>query len=221
MWVLFVHLFPTIGLLALLGGLAHGRGRVLLLKYGEPAEATLTKCRSNVGKNNHDQPIADFKRQWHANMEAAQRLLSAVVVLPLAIRSFGALWACGVVAFTVFDVVFCLFGILSLLFNFPIPFNAPADVQLMGTLIILGFLIISLTMVYFMLRISPAGALGRMASLPWKGFDPEQAAGLQKTIPNADCAFTFKLPDGQEVEARDTDYPGRRSGRRSPSNRRV
>jgi Protein of unknown function (DUF3592) len=44
-WVLFVWLFPTVGLAATLGGLAYGAGRIRLLRRAELAVATITSCR--------------------------------------------------------------------------------------------------------------------------------------------------------------------------------
>jgi hypothetical protein len=203
-WVLFVFLFPALGLLMLLAGLNGGRRQLRLMKWGEAVEAELTVCHSSGGDSPVDVPVVKFKEDWHAQMRGVRQVLRRFTPLPLALRGFVGLWTCGIIAFVVFDVLFCLAGIASLLVNFPIRLNAPPEMQLLGCGVILAFLIISLTMVSFMMHgMSPVKfrRRGRPAT------DPDQPPGWlawRQDIPNIDCAFECRLPNGDVAQGRDT-----------------
>jgi hypothetical protein len=203
-WVMFVFIFPTLGAAMLLGGLARGRKQMRLMKWGEAVEATLTVCHAHDGEGAIDVPVAEFKQQWHAQMRGAQQFMTRSMPVALALRGFVGFWTCGVLAFVIFDVLFCLAGITSLLFNFPIPLHAPPHIQLIGGGMILAFLIISLTMVSFMFHgMSPV----KFRRLWSTAEDPSDASGwlaLRRDIPNVDCAFEYRLPNGETARSRGT-----------------
>src|SRR5262245_23874906 len=145
-WVMFVFIFPILGTGMLLAGLANGRKRLRLMRWGEAVEATLIACRANGSDDRTDVPVAEFKQKWHEQMRGAQQFMERFTPIPLALRGFVRLWTCGVVAFVIFDVLFCLAGITSLVFDFPIPFNAPPLMRLLGGGMILAFMLLSLCM---------------------------------------------------------------------------
>jgi hypothetical protein len=204
-WVMFVFIFPFIGSWMLFAGLSSGCDRIRLMKWGELVSAKLTVCHSKSGDGNADVPVIEFKRQWIAQMEGAPRLLSRFAPIPLALRGFVGVWTLGVLGFVSFDVLFCLAGISSLLFNYPLPFHAPPEMQLIGTGLILAFLIVSLSLVSYMLNgMSPVEFLRRIWSNCEVSDDASPWPRLRRDIPNIDSAFEYPTPSGEIAQGRDT-----------------
>jgi hypothetical protein len=181
-WVLFVVLFPAVGLLIAVGGLLAGWRRGRLLRDGELVSATVTTCRFASGEDSTYLPVAEYKRRL-----AEARALAASRPFVLLIGGFVRVWTILAVAVSVFGVIVCVALLVMLLFVFP----GQLAQQGFFVLGVLGFLALWLTMSWFMVRAGRRGcrAIGRQ--------DREPAPQ-----PPVSCDFEFHLPDGERVQSR-------------------
>ncbi|MCY3023041.1 MAG: DUF3592 domain-containing protein, partial [Planctomycetota bacterium] len=126
---LFVLLFPLIGgLLTGVGAAWRALRNIRLLRDGEVSHATITGVRGADGK---DATLEGLKRSHQVALEHLSRQVQSVPV-----RSFMALWGCGVKAIMGFGVALCLFALGMTLFGNQ-PMNIDGPVVGVG---ILGFM---------------------------------------------------------------------------------
>jgi hypothetical protein len=191
-WALFVVVFPTVGLLIALGGLAVGRRRGRLLRDGEAVAARITTCRFGAGDDGVDLPVAAYKQQ----MGDLHRQFGRHPIVQLA-SGFLVVWSMLATAFLVFGTLFCVAMLVLVLFIMPMP----ARERTLFAMAIAGFLVLWVTMGLFMARSG------------WRAVRAARGGGAasppQKPVR---CAFEFRLPDGEVVQARApgrlTDQPG-------------
>jgi hypothetical protein len=191
-WALFVVVFPTVGLLIALGGLAVGRRRGRLLRDGEAVAARITTCRFGAGEDGADLPVAAYKQQ----MGDLRRQFGGHPIVQLA-NAFLVGWSVLATAFLVLGTLFCVAMLVLVLFVLPMPVRERG----LFAMAITGFLVLWVTMGLFMAR------SGWLAVRAARG----GGAGSQPQKP-VRCAFEFRLPDGEVVQARApgrlTDLPG-------------
>jgi hypothetical protein len=203
-WVLFVLLFPAMGLLIALVGLAVGRNRGRLLRDGEVAAATVTACR--LGTTEGNDPYLSPAEYKHR--------LACWSVAPLGrgIQAFGiaflVLWTVLATAILVFGVVVCLV-ILGMLFVLP----GPVPHRALFGLGVGGFLVVWLLLGGFMVRSGWRGLRSaRQGNVAPPGSEPG-AARQPRSVPAPPrplgFAFEFRLPDGTAVQGKG---PGRLVG---------
>ncbi|MGD0090329.1 MAG: DUF3592 domain-containing protein [Planctomycetota bacterium] len=170
--LLFVVLFPLMGLLMAIGSAWRALRIIRLFRNGELAQATVTGARGNEGP---EMPLEELKRSRQASLEMVSRHLNSAPA-----KGFMTLWGCVVMAIMGFGVAVCLPGLWMVLFgNRPMYFNGQPIGGALAVVCILGFLALWLAMGTFMLS---AGR--RMKSL-------KQAVGA--SLPEATCRFEFPV----------------------------
>jgi hypothetical protein len=185
---LFVLVFPAAGLGATLGGLVAGRRRGRLLRDGEFAQATVTGCAFGAGEDSTYLPVPEFRNR----LAGAGQGFAVNAVLTFS-TGYLALWAALATAFLVFGTVFCVVALVVILFVFPMP---PRERSLFA-LAFFSFLVLWVTMGSFMARSG------------WQAFRAVRRRGELPTPPVVRCAFEFRPPDGEVVQAKS---PGRLAG---------
>jgi hypothetical protein len=180
-WVLFVLVFPLAGLGVALGGLMAGRRRGRLLRDGELAPATVTGCAFGAGEDATYLPLPEYRNR----MAAAGQGFGMNAVLTFA-TGYLALWSALATGFLIFGTLFCVVALVVVLFVFPMP---PRE-RILFALAISGFLIIWVTMGSFMTRTG------------WQAFRALRLRGQVPVRPPVGCAFEFRTPGGDVVQAK-------------------
>jgi hypothetical protein len=191
-WAAFVFIFPIVALVVALFGFFAGWSQIRLLRDGELARATLTggmRPTDSDSTSTEDLPIAECRRLVAEQVERAEKSARSPFVFVW--NGINSLW-CGAVAlmavggilFTVCGIVHVYLGGESIFVN-----GQPAR-GTQGILAIVGFLVVWV----FICGVMLAG--GRLLR-----FTPKSLT------PNVDCAYEFRLPDGQVVRTRDTVPP--------------
>lgn len=187
--VLLVVLFPAVGLMIALAGVATGRRRVLLLRDGECVPAKVTACQFGAGDSATNLPVAEYKQRL-ASLHAGRGG-------PLVVFT-GFLWLWTVMA-TVFLVAGTIFCLVALVFVLVVPM--PAQEKGPFALGVAGFLVLWLL------------AGGFMARAGWRGCRATSGRGEEPARPQAvPCEYELCLAEGEVVRGkapgRLTDQPG-------------
>jgi hypothetical protein len=180
--VLFVVLFPVAGLAVALGGLWVGWRRGRLLRDGEVVAATITGCQFGAGDSGTFLPPGEYKHQT-----ATLRAGFASHPLMHAVTGFMVVWTLLATVMFVGGVIFCVGGLVALLFFFP----APPQEKSLFVLGFGGFLVLWLVMGGVMVRSGWRACWG----LRRRGDDPIPPVPVK-------CTYEFRPPEGEVVQAK-------------------
>jgi hypothetical protein len=195
-WVLFVVLFSVAGLAVAIAGLWTGWRRGRLLRDGEVVPATVTACQFGAGDDTTYLPVAEYK-----NRTAVLRARCGSHPFMIFARGFIGAWTILAATFLIAGTVFCVVALVVGLLRFP----GPPREKALFVLAFGGFLFLWLVVGLFMVRSG------------WQGW---RATGRGATEPNVAvavrCAFEFRLPDGELVQAKAPGRPTEGPGPESP-----